>query len=233
MLPPGNTDVDLSELWFQIPIGPHRVSHQHMRSDFRAAADSFWDPAVAPPFVGNIYQEFQRFPDLGLNLLAAAASQLIERHESRGPHGALTPDSFLVDRLGHVSLVDAHGEFAEHAELHRKQDRVFISAAWRYQPTEQLCPDNPEGDPVYDLKGDVFAFATIIYELFGGQLPRGRRALYQRIEGTRPLHMTRPRLLSNDHLWYLLTKSWSQDPEQRPSVKEIEDALLSTLESNT
>ncbi|KDQ57997.1 hypothetical protein JAAARDRAFT_253871 [Jaapia argillacea MUCL 33604] len=142
---------------------------------------------------------------------------------------------FLVDRLGRISLINAQVEFTQRVEHYRMKDRVPISAYWWYHPTEQLMPplDDPDGDVSYDLKGDVFAFAAIIYESFGGRLPRSRQALCGRIMGTRPLYMmARPALLSNDRLWHLLIRSWAKDPEQRPSVIEIEDALLSVSESN-
>ncbi|KDQ57998.1 hypothetical protein JAAARDRAFT_253960 [Jaapia argillacea MUCL 33604] len=190
------------------------------------------DSAVPPSFVGNIYQEIQRNPHVASNIVAAFASRLRELHDSGIIHGDLTPECVLVDGLGQVFLFNAQVAFARRVKDYHTKQRVLVPVSWVYQPHEQLMAessDNPDGPPYCSAKGDVFAFATIIYESFGGQLRRGRKALVQRIEAKTSMYvMARPHLLTDDRLWHLLLKSWSQDPEQRPSMREIEDALLYT-----
>ncbi|KAJ7587898.1 kinase-like domain-containing protein [Mycena floridula] len=88
-------------------------------------------------------------------------------------------------------------------------------------------PEILEGGP-NSLKGDVYAYGCVCYEIFTGQVPfhelsNDIAVSLKIIRGSRPARPETP--LMEDDVWNLIRDCWKQDPDDRPTAEQIVQRL--------
>jgi hypothetical protein len=150
--------------------------------------------------------------DQAASILDSAARALIYIHQQGILHLDLKPENVLCTPSGAVKITDFG---LASAQAYSRS----VPEAQRYQGTMDYCsPEQRHGLPI-DQSSDVFALATMAYELLTGELP-GRVYL--------PATALNPRLPRAAN--QVLRRGLARDPAERyPTVEEFRHALASAL----
>ncbi|WP_193166144.1 bifunctional protein-serine/threonine kinase/phosphatase [Microbulbifer hainanensis] len=116
------------------------------------------------------WMQNHRFPKpaRAFQLLKEIAAGLQAFHDQETVHQDLRPANIMVDRDGHVKIVDFGSVYvAGSAEIFRPLQHPGALGTASYSDPHTLLGRNT------GIRGDLYAFATIAYELFTGELPYG------------------------------------------------------------
>lgn len=107
-------------------------------------------------------------PKQSIALVKQIAEGLRAFHENEAIHQDLKPANILVTADEQVKILDFGSVYvAGLAEMHRPLEHEGVLGTASYSDPMYLLGKNP------GLQGDVYALATVVYELFTGKLPYG------------------------------------------------------------
>jgi Protein kinase domain/Type II secretion system (T2SS), protein E, N-terminal domain len=152
-------------------------------------------------------------PNEGLSLVALAAKQLAQLHESKIIHGDLNPSGLFVSRSG--ALLFANAGVA--AALSASQSSVQPLAAPARSEESYLSPEQLVHHPT--AASDVFLLGLLLYEFCSGQMLFQNDALVQcqRFTG-----VNRNGLPKIPEPWIsLIVSMLSPDERDRPTAQEV------------
>lgn len=154
-----------------------------------------------------------------LTLFASVCDAVHHGHQKGIIHRDLKPDNILVDRHGHVKIIDfgvARGTDSDLAVTTLQTDVGQLIGTLQYMSPEQ-CEADPDA---IDARSDVYALGVVLYELLAGQLPyavSGKRLIHS-TEVIREQAPTRPstidRTLRGD-VETIVLKALEKDPDRR------------------
>ncbi len=108
-------------------------------------------------------------PKRAIAIIKQIADGLQSFHVNEAIHQDLRPANIMIAENGHVTIVDFGSVYvAGLAELQRPLGHEGALGTASYSDPLYLMGKNP------GVKGDVYALATIAYEIFTGQLPYGK-----------------------------------------------------------
>ncbi len=141
----------------------------------------------------------------------AALGALAEAHERGVLHLALDPDDVIVNDGGTVCLI-GFGIGAAVAASRPQEASALLG-------DEHLAPEQLAGTST-DERTDVYAVASLLFELLTGDAPRGRTS-------ARTVRADLPRALDR-----VLARALDPDPERRfPSARAFADALERSVDA--
>ena len=81
-------------------------------------------------------------------------------------------------------------------------------------------------DFVFSSQSDVWAFGVVLWEIFSlGQMPYPGMSLYQLIQRLKNgYRMDKPEYATNE-IGRIMAECWNADPNQRPTFRQLEEAL--------
>ena len=153
-----------------------------------------------------------------INIYGIAAS-MAYLHSKKILHRDLKPDNILLDENLYPKIAD----FGLSLDL--THDDIKIEREMLGTPA-YMSPEIIRSE-TYTTKGDVYAFALIVYEIISGEKPfeSGKACplslFYKVLKGERPeISEQIPECYKK-----LITTCWSQNPNQRPSFEDIAQQL--------
>ncbi len=168
-----------------------------------------------------------------LRLAAEIAEGLADAHAHGLIHRDLKPENVLVTTAGHAKIVDfglARMLWNEGDDDGSGPVRPGLTEAGMLVGTvHAMSPEQASGLPV-DHRSDLFAFGSLLYELFGGRPPfRGENWLdtLRRINGETPLPLARLKPGLPPALLELVDRLLSKDRDARPANARL---VAGTLE---
>ncbi|MEW6981399.1 protein kinase [Colwelliaceae bacterium 6471] len=121
----------------------------------------------------DLWMEQNRFPSpkRTIAIVKQIAKGLAAFHEKETIHQDLKPGNILIDSNDHIKIVDFGSTFvAGTAELFNPLEHEGALGTATYSDPQYLLGKNT------GIQGDLYALATITYELFTGKLPYGEKA---------------------------------------------------------
>jgi serine/threonine-protein kinase len=118
-----------------------------------------------------------------LSIARAVLAGLVRAHERGIVHRDLKPDNVMIDRDGHVKILDfglakLRVDADPSSPIARTESVAPTTEEGRLLGTpEYMSPEQAEGHAV-DERADVFAFGVLLYEMLTGERPfRGRSSM--------------------------------------------------------
>ena len=109
-------------------------------------------------------------PKLAINIVKQIADGLQAFHDNEAIHQDLKPGNILIDNNHTIKIVDFGSVYvAGLAEIFRPLEHNSALGTAGYSDPQYLMGSNP------GIQGDLYALATITYELFTGHLPYGEK----------------------------------------------------------
>ncbi|KAG2031167.1 kinase-like domain-containing protein [Suillus americanus] len=136
-------------------------------------------------------------------------------------HGDLTGNNILIDENGNAFVTD-HGILILCAELHGTS---YIRSNVRWAAPENFqVPEDDESINSPQLVSDIYSFGCIMLQVFTGKVPYSEfrsdhQVTVQILRGRKPARPVTPPIA--DALWDFMQKCWLDEPEHRPSAKEV------------
>ncbi|KLO11001.1 kinase-like protein [Schizopora paradoxa] len=155
----------------------------------------------------------------------AKGLRILHEHLPPITHGHLKASNIMINANGDPLLADL--KLLEFKEYYysgpTEYDHIHSSVRW-------FAPEMPDGDSTHS---DIYSLAMTVLELMTGQVPfnqtrRTTSVLIAATDGLRPERPTDPAVEArglDDRLWDLMNRCWAQEPEDRPSIKEVNDEL--------
>ncbi|KDQ58132.1 hypothetical protein JAAARDRAFT_34946 [Jaapia argillacea MUCL 33604] len=175
---------------------------------------------------GNILEYVRKHPGTSkLRLALECASALRIFHCLAIPHGNINPNNFLVRDDLKVMVSDPQVNLLLQSAFNDFTGFRPIPSSSVYKPQDEF---SNLGASSCSLPGDVYAFASSIYELFAGTPPfrLGSVALVRRLsKGEAELDLARRHQSIGDELWNLLRDCWSFHLWDRPTMQEVVQRL--------
>ncbi|KAG1853467.1 kinase-like domain-containing protein [Suillus subalutaceus] len=185
-------------------------------------------PAIVSPWMhkGSLTMLLERdFQQLTLTrmlqILKDVASALQYLHSKNIVHGDLTGNNILIDENGNAFVAD-HGILIFCAELHGTS---YIRSNVRWAAPENFqVPEDDESINLPQLASDIYSFGCIMLQVFTGKVPYSEfrsdhQVTVQILRGRKPARPVTPPIA--DALWDFMQKCWLDEPEHRPSAKEV------------
>lgn len=149
-------------------------------------------------------------------------------HEQGIIHRDLKPDNILVDSDYYPRICDFGLSKCFPDSLSKSMKMTMTG---QFGTPLYLPPEILRGDEIYDQSVDIYAFAMIAYEIATGIMPFSElgqtispfQLINKIIKGYRP-QFTK---LVTEKMQNLISKCWSDSPEERPTFSEIFDELSS------
>jgi len=184
-----------------------------------------WDqvhlPVIVVPYYanGNIIDYNRRLgdPDKRLQILEIISGLRYLHEEKDICHGNICSTNILIREDGGACISDCRLDFNMRQLAYH--DHTPIPASYQYKSPEEVL--NP---CEISQEGDIYSLASVIYEVFSGKRPfHGLHHTYAILKITRDGHraLDRPSEISPE-LWSILLKCWALNPEDRPSIREVE-----------
>ncbi|KAG1808947.1 kinase-like domain-containing protein [Suillus subaureus] len=142
-------------------------------------------------------------------------------HSKNIVHGDLTGNNILIDENGNAFVAD-HGVLIFCAELHGTS---YIRSNVRWAAPENFqVPEDDESMSSPQLVSDIYSFGCIMLQVFTGKVPYSEfrsdhQVTMQILRGRKPARPVTPPIA--DALWDFMQKCWLDEPEHRPSAKEV------------
>lgn len=150
-----------------------------------------------------------RLPPTNLTLIAmGVAYGLMKLHESGIIHRDLKSPNILLDQR----LLPYICDFGIARPEGGKMTKDIGTTYW-------MAPEQMDS-PTYTNKVDVYSYGCILYEMLANQWPYQGRTSYKAAALIMAGH--RPKLPDHDKsICALITKCWSQNPDDRPTMRNI------------
>ncbi|XP_072034064.1 uncharacterized protein [Amphiura filiformis] len=186
------------------------VHHGNLRKFLRKCRKESKEAAKKGQAVTNLS------PDQLLNFAIGVAKAMKHISDCGIIHRDLAARNILVGR-GYTPKVSDFG-------MSREQD-VYVQASSRRVPTRWLSIESMT-KKMYSTKSDVWSFGILLWEIvtFGGTPysdMETKHLAYQLTDGYR---MPKPENCEDD-MYQLMLQCWHEDPDARPSFKDIVDIL--------
>lgn len=151
-------------------------------------------------------------------------------HEHGIAHRDLKPENILLDDDYYPRVCDFG--FSKYCTKSLTKS-TNLSMSRQFGTPLYLPPEILSGDEIYNQSVDVYAFALIAYEIVTGKQPfselfesTSEFLSYQKIiDGYRPKFPS----FVDEKMRDLITRCWSERPEDRPTFKEIFEELSNDL----
>lgn len=151
-------------------------------------------------------------------------------HEHGIAHRDLKPENILLDDDYYPRVCDFG--FSKYCTKSLPKS-TNLSMSRQFGTPLYLPPEILSGDEIYNQSVDVYAFALIAYEIVTGKQPfselfesTSEFLSYQKIiDGYRPKFPS----FVDEKMRDLITRCWSERPEDRPTFKEIFEELSNDL----
>ncbi|QRW07445.1 Serine/threonine-protein kinase [Ceratobasidium sp. AG-Ba] len=202
------------------------LRHPHVVQFFGASPRDSPNAFIVSQYLanGNALMYLKRNPDADRVKLARETAVGMEYLHSMGIiHGDLKAANVLITDTGGAALADFGLSEVKQDSTSRANTSENVSGSPRY-----LSPERWRG--VLNKASDVYAWAMTTLEIFTDLPPfgyiNGVELIYHLVvrENQRP---DRPdpetglqRGLTDD-IWFLITKAWEKDPQERPTFKQL------------
>ncbi|EDR02190.1 uncharacterized protein LACBIDRAFT_309898 [Laccaria bicolor S238N-H82] len=206
-----------------------KLSHPHV-SKFYGFVYNF---GILPGLVLEFYEgknvmeytKRENSDETKLRLVGEIALGLKYLHQQWPPivHGDLRGANVLIDSAGHAVVADyGLASIMDSAEF----TSIKTAGTCRWTAPEIMDPP-ASGDiplPQFTVKSDVFSYAMTVFEIFAGERPFNEKksdssVIFAILNGNRP---TLPEFFeSKSDLAKLVQQCWSQNPDQRPTARQI------------
>ncbi|KIM79380.1 hypothetical protein PILCRDRAFT_90233 [Piloderma croceum F 1598] len=195
------------------------LSHDHVAPLLGVHANGHSPPELEVPFYkkGNILEHNRRSPGADKFVqIAQIAAGISYLHEEGVEHGNICPTNILIKDDGDACISDP---CINSLMRQLKYDtHVPIPATWCYKPREELLSDTSMGP-----KADVYAWASVVYEVFSGKRPY---SAYRQTGGIIRIindgHRTLDRPLEiSPKLWGIMQKCWKINAADRPTMPQV------------
>ncbi|KAG2062405.1 kinase-like protein [Suillus hirtellus] len=163
----------------------------------------------------------QLIPIRMLQILKDVASALQYLHSKDIVHGNLTGNNILINENDEAFVAD-YGIHIFCIEFH---DTSYIRSNVRWAAPENFqVPEDDESISSLRLASDIYSFGCIMLQVFTGRIPYSEfRNDYEVpvkiLRGRKPARPVIPSIA--DTLWDFIQKCWLDEPEQRPSAREV------------
>ncbi|KAL2912658.1 U1 snRNP protein [Polyrhizophydium stewartii] len=196
------------------------LHHPNVLRPWRVCVNADEPFIVMPLLCGDVKSFLAAHGDTGIDvrtgLLLGIARGMQYLHERQPPvvHGDLKANNVLIDKHGDVLIADFGLALIKEST---SADTVRRGGALRWIAPERYSRGYKPARPY-----DVFAFAMTALQILTGQAPFSDEPHAEAVamwirDGERP---DRPAGIP-DALWSVIVDSWSHDPSQRPSFREI------------
>ncbi|KAG1884258.1 kinase-like domain-containing protein [Suillus subluteus] len=185
-------------------------------------------PAIVSPWMDKgsltmlLEHDFQQLTlTRMLQILTDVASALQYLHSKNIVHGDLTGNNILIDESGNAFMAD-HGILIFCAELHGTS---YIRSNVRWAAPENFqVPEDDESISSPQSASDIYSFGCIMLQVFTGKVPYSEfrsdhQVTVQILRGRKPARPVTPPIA--DVLWDFMQECWLDEPEHRPSAKEV------------
>lgn len=206
-----------------------KLSHPHVAKFYGFVYDFGMLPGLVLEFYEGknvmAYTKHESSDETKLRLVGEIALGLKNLHQQWPPiiHGDLRGANVLVDSAGHAVVAD-YGL----ALIMDSPEFTSIKTAGTCRWTAPEIMDPPaNGDtplPQFTVKSDIFSFAMTFFEIFAGERPFDEKkgdssVIFAILSGNRP---PLPEFFENKtDLAKLVEQCWSQNPDQRPTARQI------------
>lgn len=149
-----------------------QVRHPNVLAVFDVGEDAAISWFTMPLVVGEslsarLQRERRIDPDEVVRILSAAAAGLHAAHRAGLVHRDVKPDNIMLDGPErHVLIAD----FGVAAALVPDGDRITIEGAVIGTP-RYMSPEQAAGEPVIDVRSDVYSLGVVGYEMLAGEPP--------------------------------------------------------------
>ncbi|TFK53944.1 kinase-like protein [Heliocybe sulcata] len=185
---------------------------------------------------GNLVEYLKKNPGADrVGLLVQAGMGLNYLHSLGIAHGDLKGVNILIDSEGHAKLGDfglTRDAYDPNMDVlsHVLSD-ITMAGTWRWMAPEMLWPHHFRLQrSACTTKSDIYAFGMVMYEVFSGQIPFQESQdttvilkVYRQERPSRPGGESTEAL--TDFMWNVIEMCWQQEPEKRPSIHAVLDAL--------
>lgn len=214
--------INSAKLMYQNEIIPiwSSLSHEHILSFLAIHCDEGFVPTIEVPYCakGNILDYNMHFdnPDKKLQAIQIA-SGLRYLHGKNVSHGNICSANILIGDDSRVRISDPCLNF----RMRQLTDNTYksIPASYQYKSPEELLEPSK-----ISHQGDVYSWASVIYEVFSGKKPY--HGLHYGCGVLKIIHyghrtLDRPSEIT-PQLWSILVHCWTLKPEDRPLMREAE-----------
>ncbi|KXN84991.1 Serine/threonine-protein kinase HT1 [Leucoagaricus sp. SymC.cos] len=180
---------------------------------------------------GNVNLYLENHPTANRLLLCYDIIQgILYLHKEGIVHGDLKGPNVLATRSGRACIADfglATMSYERKPNWTSLRSSVAIGGTLRWQAPELL--EFELSEPT--ASADVYAFGSIMYEIFTGQIPfheicQQVRVMKAILEGKRPtkpvpIHPAWTKWGLSEDIWELMEECWETEPEQRPVASKV------------
>ncbi|KAG8882524.1 hypothetical protein FRB97_008150 [Tulasnella sp. 331] len=192
---------------------------------FRSGAE----PLLITPYYenGNLDQYLRKHPTASkLKLLLQTASGLLYLHTLSpvAVHGNIHPENVLVNSDGEASLCDCG--LARFVQMLKTGFTTSGKVGKGFTAPELL---DSEGEEKSTMESDVYAFGSLMLHTLSGKPPFYHKSVSQTITevclGRTVPKDKHPNVDPKATVWTLMQQCWQMQPQIRPTMKEVYDAL--------
>ncbi|KAF9442739.1 kinase-like protein [Macrolepiota fuliginosa MF-IS2] len=186
---------------------------------------------------GNVAEYLKANPDIPrFPLVFDILAGLGYLHQRKVIHGNLKSANVLVSPGGSACLTDFGLSSIVDTDIIRWTSLETVtqtSGTVRWEAPELIDELDDGSAPKPTLLSDVYSLASVIYEVLTGRLPfhefpHEATILSKVIKGitpTKPSAMDSPSMEITDEIWGVMKSCWSFDLSERPTVKQVYEAL--------
>ncbi|KAG6860188.1 hypothetical protein C0995_014616 [Termitomyces sp. Mi166 len=181
-------------------------------------------------FKGTLSCGYKRNVCVKICLDVAKGLEFLHAHSAL--HGELRGDHILVDASGRAYIAGfSHTKISDDDFLYQSSESNSVTGGGniRWWAPELLDPDYGRFEKT--PASDVYAWASLCYEIFTSRIPffaikREFNLITTIIRGEHPSRPPKGSKLSiNDETWALMEQCWSRDPHQRLTISQAVSRL--------
>ncbi|KAG8895415.1 hypothetical protein FRB99_000604 [Tulasnella sp. 403] len=207
------------------------LNHRHVLHLHGIAKDTFGGMYLVSPWIehGSLWKYIRVNPDCDRSkYLRQTAEALVYLHSKNLIHGDIKAQNVLISENDDALLSDFG--------LSKVVSTQTMAGLKGVAPLRFQAPELWKGAS-RNVKTDVYAFGMLIYQVLSGSFPfrdcQAHAAIYMKVVegGERPPRepSESPTGKSYESLWDVAEKCWQEDPDDRPSMREVALALPSVI----